>query len=51
MLKAYEAWRDDVRPQMVHEDASLDTGKPFQEQLAKQKEEKGIPQWKPQIDD
>ena len=50
MLKAYEAWWDEVRPMMVNEDASLDTGKPFREQFDKQKKDKGIPGWKPQID-
>jgi arylsulfatase A-like enzyme len=51
MLKAYESWWDEVRPMMVNEDASLDTGKPFREQFDKQKKDKGIPSWKPQIDD
>ena len=45
MLKAYEAWWDQVRPMMVNEDASLDTGKPFIEQFEKQKKEKGIGRW------
>jgi len=45
MLKAYEAWWNQVRPMMVNEDASLDTGKPFIEQFEKQKKEKGIGRW------
>jgi arylsulfatase len=48
MLKAYEAWWDEVRPMMVNEDATMDTGKPFIERYEKQKKEKGIPMWKPQ---
>ena len=47
MLKAYEAWWKQVRPMMVNEDAPLDSGKPFIEQFNKQKEEKGVPVWKP----
>lgn len=47
ILKAYDSWWDEVRPLMVNEDASLDTGKPFIEQFEKQKAEKGIPLWKP----
>ena len=46
MLKAYDAWWDEVRPMMINEDASLDTGKPFRVQFEKQKKEKGIGQWK-----
>ena len=49
MLKAYDSWWDEVRPLMVNEDASLDTGKPFIEQFEKQKAEKGIPLWKPRL--
>lgn len=49
MLKAYDGWWAEVRPLMVNEDASLDTGKPFQEQFKKQKASKGIPQWKPPL--
>ena len=49
MLKAYEAWWDEVRPMMVNEDATLNTGKPFIERYEKQKKEKGIPMWKPQL--
>ena len=45
MLKAYEAWWDEVRPLMVNEDASLDTEKPFHVRFEKQKKEKGIGQW------
>jgi len=45
MLKAYDTWWDEVRPMMVNEDATLDTGKPFIEQYEKQKKEKGIGQW------
>ena len=50
MLEVYEAWWDEVRPLMVNEDASLDTGKPFIEQYEKQKREKGIPLWKPRLE-
>lgn len=50
MLKAYEKWWDEVRPLMVNEDASLDTGKPFIEQFEKQKAEKGIPLWKSRLE-
>ncbi len=46
MLKAYDAWWDEVRPLMVNEDAWLDTGKPFIEQYEKQEKEKGIGQWR-----
>lgn len=45
MLKAYEAWWDEVRPLLVNEDAPLDVGKPFIEQFKKQKETEGIPEW------
>jgi arylsulfatase len=45
MLKAYDTWWEQVRPMMVNEDASLDTGQPFVEQFEKQKKEKGIPKW------
>ncbi len=45
MLKAYEAWWDEVRPLMVNEDASLDTVQPFRVQFEKQKKEKGIGRW------
>jgi arylsulfatase len=47
MLKAFDAWWDDVRPLMVNEDATLDTGKPFREQFEKQRMETGIPDWIP----
>jgi len=47
MLAAYDKWWAEVRPLMVNEDAPLNTGKPFIEQFKKQKEEKGIPDWKP----
>lgn len=45
MLKSFDAWWAEVRPLMINEDASLDTGKPFLEQFEKQKKEKGIPEW------
>lgn len=45
MLSAYEAWWDEVRPLLVNEDASLDTGKPFVELYEKQKAAGGIPDW------
>jgi len=47
MLKAYDGWWAEVRPLMVNEDASLDTGKPFVEQFNKQKAAGGIPDWVP----
>jgi len=47
MKKVYDAWWDEVRPLMVNEDASLDTGKPFVEQFNKQKAAGGIPDWIP----
>ena len=43
MLEAYDKWWDEVRPLMINEDASLDTGNPFRDQSDKQREEKGIP--------
>jgi hypothetical protein len=45
MLKAFDKWWDEVRPLMVNEDASLDTGKPFIELYEKQKASGGIPNW------
>lgn len=45
MRKAFDAWWTEVRPLMVNEDASLDTGKPFCEQFEKQKREKGVFDW------
>ncbi|MCA8989251.1 MAG: arylsulfatase [Planctomycetaceae bacterium] len=45
LLKAYDAWWDEVRPLMINEDAPLNTGKPFQEQFLKQQSESGIPNW------
>lgn len=45
MLKAYDAWWDEVRPMMVNEDARLDVEQPFREQFEKQKKQKGIDQW------
>ena len=47
MLQAYEAWWDEVRPLMINEDATLDTGKPFIERYRRQEKEEGIPLWKP----
>jgi arylsulfatase A-like enzyme len=47
MLKAYDEWWDKVRPLLINEDASLNTGKPFVEQYEKQKKETGIPEWNP----
>jgi len=46
MMKAYDAWWQEVRPLMVNEDAPLDTGKPFVELYEKQKAAGGIPNWK-----
>jgi len=48
MLREYSLWWDEVRPMMVNEDASLETGKPFVEQFKKQKETSGILHWKAQ---
>lgn len=45
MLKAYDAWWDEIRPLLVNEDAPLDVGKPFVEQYSKQRESEGIPDW------
>lgn len=45
MMKAYEAWWTEVRPMMVNEDASLDTGKPYVELFNKQMANGGIPDW------
>ena len=45
MLQSYDKWWDSVRPLMINEDASLDTGKPFIEQFEKQKADIGIPDW------
>ena len=42
---AFDAWWDEVRPMMINEDASLDVPKPFRDQLEKQKENGGIPDW------
>ena len=49
MLQAYDAWWDEVRPLMVNEDVSLDTGKPFRIQFERQKREQGIPDWVPPV--
>jgi arylsulfatase A-like enzyme len=46
-VKAYSKWWDEVRPMMINEDASLDTGKPFIERFNRQKKDQGIPLWKP----
>ena len=45
MMKAYDAWWDEVRPMFVNEDAPLDTGKPFIKLYEKQKAAGGIPNW------
>jgi arylsulfatase len=45
LIQNYEAWWNDVRPLMINEDASLDTGKPFIEQFERQQETSGIPKW------
>ena len=45
LMSAYDSWWDEVRPLMVNEDASLDTGKPFRDQFLKQQAETGIPAW------
>ncbi len=45
LREAYDAWWSEVRPLMVNEDASLDTGKPFADQFEKQKAAQGIPPW------
>lgn len=50
MMKAYEAWWEEVRPLLVNEDAPLDTGKPFIEMYERQKAAGGIPNWeKPEL--
>lgn len=46
MKKAYDAWWKAARLGMVNEGADLNTGKPFVEAFEKQKEEKGVPEWK-----
>jgi hypothetical protein len=46
MLKAYDAWWDEVRPMMVNEDATLDVPQPFRVQFEKQKKQTGIGKWK-----
>ncbi len=51
MLHEYSLWWDEVRPMMVNEDATLETGKPFVEQFNRQKETKGIQNWKAQYED
>jgi arylsulfatase len=45
MLAVYDNWWDEVRPFMVNEDASLETGKPFIEQFERQQKAQGIPAW------
>lgn len=47
LLKAFDAWWDEVRPLMINEDAPLDVGKPFREQFEKQQQAGGIPDWTP----
>lgn len=47
MLETYDHWWDEVRPLLVNEDASLDTGSPFRDQSNKQRQEGGFPEWKP----
>ncbi len=47
MLAAYDAWWDEIRPLLVNEDAPLDVGKPFLDDFAKQKADRGIPEWNP----
>ncbi|MGJ8725361.1 MAG: arylsulfatase [Roseibacillus sp.] len=46
MKAAYDVWWKESRPGMVNETADLNTGKPFVEAFEKQKEAKGIPEWK-----
>jgi len=46
-LEVYDAWWTEVRPMMVNEDAPTDTEQPYVVQYKKQKDEKGIPEWKP----
>ena len=45
MLKAYDAWWEEVRPLMINEDAPLNTPKPFHIRFEKQKKTTGIPDW------
>ncbi|MDH4202829.1 MAG: arylsulfatase [Phycisphaerae bacterium] len=47
MVKAYDAWWDEVRPLMINEDASLDREPPFIVQYELQKKTTGIPDWIP----
>jgi arylsulfatase A-like enzyme len=45
MMKAYDAWWDEVRPLMINEDASLDVEAPYVVQYELQKKTTGIPDW------
>ena len=45
MRKSFDDWWSEVRPLMVNEDASLDTGKPFEDLFNKQKAAGGIATW------
>ncbi len=45
MRGAFDDWWAEVRPMMVNEDASLDTGKPFRDLFERQKSAGGIPKW------
>ena len=49
MLEAYDAWWEEMRPLMVNEGTPLAKEHPFIVQYEKQKEEKGIPEWKPPV--
>ncbi|MDB4673343.1 arylsulfatase [Verrucomicrobiales bacterium] len=46
MKAAYDGWWKESRPGMVNETADLNSGKPFVEAFKKQRDEKGIPNWK-----
>ncbi|AQT67024.1 Arylsulfatase precursor [Anaerohalosphaera lusitana] len=47
MVEAYDKWWDEVRPLMVNEDVPLAEKKPYHVKYRKQKDEVGIPRWKP----
>ncbi len=46
LLAAYDVWWGEVRPLLINEDASLETGKPFVEQYEAQLKTSGVPAWK-----
>ena len=46
LRKAYDAWWQETRPQMVHEDKPYTEERPQWVRYEKQKRERGIPDWK-----